>query len=379
MNRKPPSVLPKSRKKPAARPQTGRWKRGKIFLDPLPAWMEEAPGGASLGQQTGGALGARGYNERKAREDRLLLDKEWDWVEEYLKILSQEVRDRDARSADLSKVSQVTPFGGTSAKRDHMGTFRKAMLGGATMTAMGQLSWHIAGDCLNPYPRTLRAPPEMDAWHKVKRGCNLWLDILSRCRECDNCLRHRATMWAARAESEWLLTPGRTWKGTITIAPQFVLKYELAGMSSIDSRLREGEELSSVRFAVVYEQASKDITLALKRWRKRLKKPFKYLLVAEAHKSGLPHFHMLLHERNANQQIRHAELKALWRQGFTDWELCKDVAGATYLCKYLSKSLLGRVRPSQQYGKVPLDAARQLAQHVVGAREIPPDPYSGSM
>ena len=47
-----------------------------------------------------------------------------------------------------------------------------------------------------------------------------------------------------------------------------------------------------------------EITKYFKRIRKNSDAPLRYILVQEQHKSGLPHFHALIHERDAARPIR---------------------------------------------------------------------------
>lgn len=94
-----------------------------------------------------------------------------------------------------------------------------------------------------------------------------------------------------------------------------------------------------------------EITRYLKRVRKESKSSFRYLLVMEAHKSGLPHYHMLLHEKPFGGEIPKRILKYQWHLGHTDFKLVDDAQHkAEYMCKYLAKSLLARVRASKGYG-----------------------------
>src|SRR5205814_1472707 len=79
---------------------------------------------------------------------------------------------------------------------------------------------------------------------------------------------------------------------------------------------------------------------------------FRYLLIAEAHKSGVPHFHMLLHEPDVANTVRHATLRDQWRYGFTNFKLVSDPRAAGYIAKYLAKDALARVRASKDYGSV---------------------------
>lgn len=94
-----------------------------------------------------------------------------------------------------------------------------------------------------------------------------------------------------------------------------------------------------------------EITKYLKRVRKQSKCSFRYLLVMEAHKSGLPHYHMFLHETPSGGEVPKRILKYQWHLGFTDFKLVDDAhRRADYICKYLAKSNLARVRASKGYG-----------------------------
>lgn len=79
---------------------------------------------------------------------------------------------------------------------------------------------------------------------------------------------------------------------------------------------------------------------------------FRYMVVAEAHKSGLPHYHVLLHELAGCQPVRKAAIKRHWSAGFSDAKLVHDERAATYAAKYLGKAGLVRVRASIGYGRL---------------------------
>lgn len=96
-----------------------------------------------------------------------------------------------------------------------------------------------------------------------------------------------------------------------------------------------------------------EITKYLKRVRKQCSAKLRFLVVAEAHKEemeGLPHFHLLVHETSADAPITKRALQGQWKLGFTSFKLAKDQRGASYPCKYLTKSMLARVRGSKHYG-----------------------------
>lgn len=90
------------------------------------------------------------------------------------------------------------------------------------------------------------------------------------------------------------------------------------------------------------------------RFLKRVRKngaPFRYLLVSEAHKDGFPHFHMLIHE--AASPLTKRLLESNWRLGYSQFRLVNNAEprSAFYVCKYLAKSALTRVRASKRYGR----------------------------
>lgn len=155
--------------------------------------------------------------------------------------------------------------------------------------------------------------------------------------------------WAMRAKAEVQGSP-RTWFGTLTLRPEAhttMLARARARMS------RQGIDFDTLafgdQFAERVKQCNVEITKYLKRVRKATPAGFRYLLVAEHHKSGLPHFHMLVHERESGS-VKHAVLSGQWLLGYEQWRLIESLNQATYLCKYLSKATVARVRASGGYG-----------------------------
>lgn len=106
------------------------------------------------------------------------------------------------------------------------------------------------------------------------------------------------------------------------------------------------------QFVELCAELGREVTLMLKRLRKQTGVTFKYLLVFEKHKSGLPHCHMLMHEQSSDSPLRHAALTAQWKLGYSKFKLCESVKSAWYVSKYLAKSVEARVRASLRYGKV---------------------------
>lgn len=181
------------------------------------------------------------------------------------------------------------------------------------------------------------------------------VEIETRCRECPSCLRVRRNLWAHRAATEARLWP-RTWFGTITLRPDahYLMlaqaRREFAPNGDFDT-LGEIE-----RFRLVDRQIWRELAKMWKRIRKNYGFPLRYFIVAEAHKSGYPHYHCLVHQVQEAAPLKYTSLEGQWPHGFTKWRLVKSVAEARYTAKYCSKSVLARVRASQRYGETGLAA-----------------------
>lgn len=189
------------------------------------------------------------------------------------------------------------------------------------------------------------------ATYRDHNDAHLSVRYIVPCRACGPCLRQRARRWATSAELETLRAAergDRTWFGTLTLSPQSHFEMLLRAERKAGHVLEGTAEEFAHRHAAV----SRELTLAFKRIRKRIKpRKFRYLLVAEKHLSGLPHYHMLLHESGG--PIRKSELNGFWPWGFSQWRLVdlgEHRKAARYAAKYLSKSAEARVRASQDYG-----------------------------
>ena len=126
---------------------------------------------------------------------------------------------------------------------------------------------------------------------------------------------------------------------------------------SAEARLIEGGSKLALlteeqRFASIVAAQTPDVTKWLKRVRKESGAKLRYILVAEAHKSGLPHYHMLVHEQVGGGQVGERTLRKQWAMGFSKWNLVTDKAPARYVCKYLTKAAAARVRASLNYGRI---------------------------
>lgn len=176
-------------------------------------------------------------------------------------------------------------------------------------------------------------------------------EIIATCRKCDNCLRRRAAHWRLRAYAEYS-NANRTWFGSLTLSPEQHFRVATACRAYA---IKNGDDFDTFsperQFLLRHQCINKEITLYLKRLRKHAgDDSIRFMCVLEAHKSGLPHYHMLVHESDPQKPIRHALLSEQWRVGFSNWKLVTTKAAAGYVTKYLSKAIMARVRASIAYG-----------------------------
>jgi len=79
----------------------------------------------------------------------------------------------------------------------------------------------------------------------------------------------------------------------------------------------------------------------------------RYMRVGERHKSGLPHFHAVVHEASSDWPVRARVLEEQWPLGFVSCKLVAQGEGndaTSYVAKYLAKEALVRVGASPGYG-----------------------------
>lgn len=177
------------------------------------------------------------------------------------------------------------------------------------------------------------------------------IELHVRCRICEPCLRAKSAYWKLRAMAE-IGKSERTWFVTLTWRPEDRLRAEYAVKSYADPR-----EVFRARLGVL----SPVVTAWLQRLRKGLRTEgeapvsFRYLLVWEEHADGFPHAHLLLHEK-PGQTLTKRRVQREWKAGFSNCRLVvsqspEDVhRSAAYVCKYIAKSMLARIRASARYG-----------------------------
>lgn len=253
-----------------------------------------------------------------------------------------------------------------------------------------------AHNCLQPFGWELWA---RDAPNTAEKP--IGIRGFARCRKCENCRRAKSSMWEFRAENEYQRSK-RSMFGTLTIRPE---EHERRDFLLIERLgIRQYRDLTPAElFAARASAFGGDITLWLKRLRKGQpdRKPsFRYMVVAEAHDSastsvemrGRPHFHILLHEQTedallvkgspgeaflegeAGEWVKKkyktrgdwregvfahdtAWIRQQWEFGFTKFQYAENAKAASYLCKYISKTVELRVRASLEYGKFDLPSA----------------------
>lgn len=145
----------------------------------------------------------------------------------------------------------------------------------------------------------------------------------------------------------------RTWFLTLTFRPDF----RSQARSRAAVRLaRSGVDLDALGQREQYEELVKEYTPETQQFIKRVRKNsgrhIRYLLVWEAHKSGDPHAHMLLHEVDGS--VTYRVIEDAWQAGFSQAKLIPagDPRAVAYATKYISKSAQTRVRASTRYGSV---------------------------
>lgn len=242
-----------------------------------------------------------------------------------------------------------------------MAAVKRGLDGGTARLGPGRADVRLCGRCQDPrviefagqVPPATKLPPDQrlaewrSSWNRSSPY--LWITIHVPCRVCTTCLRGRARLWRQRATNETVAAP-RSWFGTITLHPEAHSLMKARACQALSLRGETFEALPAERqLEARHSQCGQELTRYLKRVRKECG-AFRYLLVLEAHRTGLPHYHVLLHEREEGQ-VKHAVIKSQWRLGFTRWKLA-EASSSAYVCKYLTKSSEARVRASTLYGEL---------------------------
>ena len=209
---------------------------------------------------------------------------------------------------------------------------------GLVQTSLISSAWNLSGQCANPREFRMDGAPSRLRGERFARASGRPYSVVLtvRCRACEWCLKQRAARWAFRAVEE-IDASVRTWFATFTFTPynHVVIRARtsrrLAG-GCVDLALLPPAE-QSIELAREYGE---EITKYFKRIRKNSGAPLRYILVQEPHKSGLPHFHALIHESDEARPVSHRTLTSGWKLGYTKFKLCEGSKTAWYVAKYLS-------------------------------------------
>lgn len=253
----------------------------------------------------------------------------------------------------------------------------RAVERGAKQRSMSVWTWAIAGRCEAPV--TVELEYRADDREFRARGAlgsrSYFLDIEAPCRKCRRCLGKRAAVWSQRAVSEVIRSP-RTWFITLTLRPEEHYKAGCKAAVRLKARGVVFEDLPAhEQLRERHREVGIEITKYLKRVRKTSGSRFRYCIVMEAHKSGLPHYHLLLHEIAGELPIRHKVLSGHWALGYNQIKLVRDTLTAKYVCKYLAKSNLARVRASIAYGEMSQQGETVVATIESRSSNIDPSEY----
>lgn len=235
---------------------------------------------------------------------------------------------------------------------------KNATAQGAVRKSATLWEWDVSAGCSQPRQVELWGRPSATDGRRyigVKRGTAhlLQLVLATPCRRCKNCVDRKARMWIARAMHE-IREANRTWFATFTLSPRNHYVMQSRALLAKSARSIPISELSPDDVITAQSnEIGKELTKFLKRVRKQAgSRSLRYLLVREDHKSGLPHFHALIHECG-DLPIKHKVLSENWTWGFSKFKLIEEGERAAYYStKYLNKVDRGRVRASLNYGRI---------------------------
>lgn len=225
---------------------------------------------------------------------------------------------------------------------------KRGLAQGAARSGPISFEWDVSGRCRAPKSVELFARPNKFTKHhswSPTQVSSLRLNLSVPCRQCGPCLIARGLRWRRRARIETQFAP-RTWFATLTFRPD-VQNAAFYSVLKARGSPRDSEE----EFKFRCEGLGQELTKYLKRLRKNSGVGIRYLLVAERHKSGLPHYHALFHERDYLRPLLHRELSDAYGLGHAKFKLVqKSEEGVRYVTKYVSKDAAARVRASLSYG-----------------------------
>ncbi len=234
----------------------------------------------------------------------------------------------------------------------------QAYQSGASREGLLGLKWDLSLGCEDPHTSVNEGRlSDLDHVIRARRAKKdpgelinpkQYVDLVLPCRRCSICLKNRQRLWWRRANDEFMHS-SRTWFCTFTINPTNRALMKMRASVRLRARSVNFDTLDLPnQFSELHREAGKLFTNYFKRLRKKTGAKIRYLLVAEQHSDGFPHYHALIHERGI--AVTKRDLEGEWAVGFTHFKLT-DKHSIGYVTKYLSKSLMARVRASIQYGR----------------------------
>jgi hypothetical protein len=220
--------------------------------------------------------------------------------------------------------------------------------------------------------------------------------MLVPCRDCAGCRRWKRSLWTRRCKAEWThssLAGGKSYFATLTFAPD--IHYRVTCL--LEGRPEWKDATKEQRFCMRDQVAYPFVQKFLKRLRRGLKrlgfpgvKP-RYIAVAEAHKTGLPHYHLVIHVDDVPKGFGKRAIEAAWekssrevkvpglpdlpnrigRPGWIKVKLARSEQVAGYMAKYMGKDQSSRVKASTGYGR--RNRIYPMA-HVLGHGVVPANP-----
>lgn len=232
---------------------------------------------------------------------------------------------------------------------------------GGSQLSITQFEWDISSDCSTPRRVLYYAKGHNRLFHKEQwtTATVLWetfpyragmeVLLITRCRVCESCRRQSRRAWMRRCIVEYSYA-SRCWLGTLTLRPFEHWRFTNIAIAACAAKSVVFETLSlKEQLSEIHAVISREITLMFKRLRKAGYK-FRYLSVLETHKSGLPHYHLMIFERGT--PVPKVDLEKNWSHGFSSFRLVNDQRGACYAAKYISKTNVARVRASVGFGEI---------------------------
>lgn len=226
---------------------------------------------------------------------------------------------------------------------------KRGMEFGLVRTGRISFEWDCAGRCTSPVVLEMFSRgnkfARFHAGGAVGDRESLRVTLSVPCRQCLACLKARAARWRQRA-SEEMRFASRTWFATLTFRPDVHTAAYYSALSRARARASDEDE-----FKLRCSGLGNELTKYFKRLRKNSGVPIRYLLVPERHRSGLPHYHALIHERDYLQPLRYRDLMESYGLGHAMFKLAdSDDKAIRYVTKYIAKEAAGRVRASLSYG-----------------------------